>query len=99
MIYYVCRSNVLTSHKFFTKPPKHRVDYNAQAGCIDHHFDPRPGDELFELYHFERLFPAFAVQVGECSVINIEMLTSVATGIMHYYIELLETNKKLKHAF
>lgn len=61
MILYCARSNILTCHKFFEIEPVRRVELNNLAKTIDVRFDPRPPDQPFELYNFERLFPALEV--------------------------------------
>jgi len=96
MIYFVCRSNILKSHKFFTKEPTKLVEHNIAAAQIDIWFRPHVDDhEHFEFYHFEKLFPECEVPVGSCSIINIDHFVTDNS----YKVTVIEKDHKLRTSF
>jgi len=92
MLYYIARSNILKSHRFFTEPPKKHVRQNIQSKTLDIFFLPVRGDD-FELYNFEKMFPLLTVKEGECNTVEI---IAIENG---YTITAIEKDIKLDTFF
>lgn len=58
MILFCAQSNVIHSYKFFFMEPVKRIEPNTIAGQVDVRFDPQSGDQPFDVWNFEKLFPS-----------------------------------------
>ena len=97
MILFCARSNVCSCHRFYTKKPILRVDYNEHFSQLDIRFDPQPGEPHeypMDFWNFEKLFPLLEVKKGTCSCFNVTVSNS-ETVKPSYTITLVEKEVKL----